>query len=114
MIFHQDIDFWRTAALAFAALGQTLFVLLYLLAFPWWESFLGRALFSKAFVLAFVMDFFIVGRLLGFGTNDMAYFVLYSLLGLAVWAQTVAFLRVRLAGRQNEVSRNDERAEVEQ
>lgn len=113
-MFHQDLDFWRTAALAFAAVGQTVFVIQYLLAFPWYKSFLGRALFSKAVVLAFVMDFFIVGRFFGFSRNDYAYATLYLMLGLAIWAQTIAFFRVRLAGRQNEVSRNDERAEVEQ
>ena len=106
-MFTHDLDFWRTVALAFAAAGQTVFVLLYLFGFPWWKTFLGRALFGKALVLASVMDFFIIGRWLGFGTNDAAYLTLYTLLGVAVWSQTGAFLRVRLAGRQDSVSGNE-------
>lgn len=98
-----DLDFWRTVALSTVALGQTLFVLLYM-TFPWYASFLGRALFGKALALLLIVDFAALSRWFEFGAKDAVFVGLYLVLGLAVWAQFVAFLRVRVAGIQDEQS----------
>lgn len=98
-----DIDFWRTAALFWVALGQTLFVAVYV-TFPWWKTFLGRALFYKAIMLAFLTDLFVVAKYFEFTGLDVLFVVVYALLGVGVWWQFIAFLRVRQTGRQNKVN----------
>lgn len=100
-----SIDFWRTAGIAMAAIGQTAFVLLYL-TFPWWEKFLGRALFFKAVTFALLVDIAVLGRVLDWDFEDVTFVVLYWITALGIWAQFVAFLRVRLQHRQDAVSRN--------
>lgn len=94
-----DLDFWRTATLAFVALGQVAFVMLYA-TFPWYKSFLGRALFFKGFTFLLLTGFAVLARLLDLGGEDKLFVVLYALLGLGVWAQTLAFLRTRLTGKR--------------
>lgn len=89
-----DIDTWRTIALGFAALGQTAFALLYM-TFPWWRTFLGRALFYKALMLSILLDVIWLGRTFDFGWNDKVFVPLYGLLALGVWAQFLAFLKVK-------------------
>lgn len=96
------IDFWRTAALLAAAIGQTAFVVLYAF-FPWWEKFLGRALFFKAFALGLLADVAIFGRLTDWRYEDETFVAMYALLALGIWVQFFAFLRVRLAHRQASV-----------
>ena len=102
-----DINFWRTVTISTAAVGQTLFIGLYV-TFPWWRSFLGRALFGKAVVLLVLVDFAALSRLFGFGGVDRIFVVLYGLLALGIWVQFFAFLRVRLQHRENAVSGNSE------
>lgn len=101
----RDLGFWNMAGVVLAATGQTLFVLLYL-TFPWWRNFLGRALFGKALVLAIVLDLVIVGRLFDWPHERLHFVILTWVLVIGIWAQTIAFFRVRLAGRQNVVSGN--------
>lgn len=100
-----DFAFFRTAALGAIALGQTLFVLLYL-TFPWWATFLGRALFGKAIALAVLIDLGILYRIHPFPYADGIFTVLYIVLAIGVWWQLFAFFRIRLAGRQDRVSGN--------
>src|SRR5688572_3775570 len=94
-----SVDFWRTVSLFGVALGQTLFVLLYW-TFPWYKTFLGRALFYKSLMLATIVDAFIVARILDVEL-DALFVVLYTMLGIGVWWQLIAFFRVRWAGKQN-------------
>lgn len=96
------IEFWRSAALYGLALGQTLFVILYF-TFPWYKTFLGKALFFKAFVFAFVLDLALYARLNPEFTNwDVIFTCMYALLGVGVWFQFFAFLRVRTEGKRKE------------
>jgi len=95
--FNLDADFWRTAMLAGVALGQTLFVILYS-TFPWYKTFLGRALYYKALTLALITDVFIASRIWDFGALDVVFVALYFLLGIGVWWQLFAFLRVKHHG----------------
>jgi hypothetical protein len=100
-----DIGFWRTAGIIAAAVGQTMFVLLYL-TFPWWRNFLGRALFGKALAFALLVDLAVVGRMIDWPKEDVYFVVLYWVLAAGIWAQFIAFLRVRLNNRQDVVSGN--------
>lgn len=100
-----NIDTWRTIALGIVAVGQTLFVALYL-TYPWWKSFLGRALFFKAVSLCILVDSYMLTRVFDFENYDVVFVWLYLLLGAGVWFQFAAFLRVRLQHRQNAVSGN--------
>lgn len=100
-----DLMFWRVFALGFVALGQTLFVLVYS-TFPWWKTFLGRALFYKAVMLAVIVDLFIVARVFDFVALDVVFVILYIFLGFGVWWQFFAFLRVRRAGKQGRSNPN--------
>lgn len=95
-----NLDFWRTAGLALAAVGQTAFVLLYL-TFPWWRQFLGRALFFKAAALALLTDVAIAGRIYDWPREEETFIVLYWVLALGIWAQFFAFLVIRLRHRQD-------------
>ena len=90
-------DFWRTVTLGFVAVGQTCFVVLYAF-FPWYNSFLGRALFFKAVTLEGMALFAFMSRLWDFGGEDHLFIILYALLGVGVWAQFVAFLRTKTVG----------------
>lgn len=92
-----SIEFWRTATITFAALGQTLFVLLYL-SFPWWRSFLGRALFFKAVAFGILLDVAVIGQSFDWPHEDATFVTLYGLLAFGVWVQFVAFIRTKRRG----------------
>lgn len=102
---HYGLDFWRTAGIVAAGLGQTLFVLLYL-TFPWWRNFLGRALFGKAVAFALLVDVAVAGRIWDWPGENTYFVVLYWVLTIGIWWQLIAFLRVRLAGNHDRVSGN--------
>lgn len=93
------IDSWRTLLLGAVAIGQTLFVSLYA-TFPWWRSFLGKALFFKALALGILVDMYMIYRLFPFPHADVVFVVLYAMLAAGVWFQFFAFLRVRLEHRE--------------
>lgn len=93
-----DLDFWRSIALGSVALGQTLFVALYL-TFPWWKTFLGRALFYKALILMILADFAFLARVFDFAGEDVLFVILYGLLATGVWFQFAAFLVVKRNAR---------------
>lgn len=103
--FWHTIEFWRTAGILFTAIGQTFFTLLYL-TFPWWANFLGRALFFKATAFMLLVDVAVAGRVWDWPYEDAMFVCLYWLVGLGVWYQASAFLRVRLQNRQDAVSGN--------
>jgi hypothetical protein len=90
----QSVEFWRTLAICVAAVGQTAFVLLYV-TFPWWDSFLGRALFFKSLALCALVDVAVVGRVYDWRYEDQTFVGLYSLMALGILAQLSAFIRVR-------------------
>lgn len=84
----------RGAALLVMAVGQTLFALLYL-TFPWWKTFLGRALFFKAMAFAVLLDLGLWARHTELPSEDRLFAGLYCLLAVGVWTQLAAFLSVR-------------------
>lgn len=101
-----DINTWRTIALILASLGQTAFVLLYFF-YPWWKTFLGRALFGKSIALVVIMDFAALSRIFKFGHDDIAFTILYALLAIGVWFQFVAFVHTLWTKGESGVSGNE-------
>lgn len=96
------IDFWRTTAIISAAIGQTLFILLYV-TFPWWRTFLGRALFYKALSFGVLLDVAVMGRMFDWKYEDATFVCLYFLLSTGIWVQFGAFIRVKATGRRIEM-----------
>lgn len=107
-----DLETWRTITLASAALGQSCFVLLYV-NFPWWRTFLGRALFYKALILGVFTDSIFLSRLFNWGANDTFFITLYGLLGIGIWWQVVAFLRVKRVSGDTIDHRSTERRDAD-
>lgn len=105
MMLTTSVEFWRTVWIAGAALGQTLFVVLYF-TFPWWANFLGRALFFKAFVFAVLVDVAVAGRIWDWPHEEATFVILYGAVAAGIWFQFFAFLIVRLDGRHDSVSGN--------
>lgn len=89
-----DLEWWRTATIVTAAVGQTLFLLLYA-TFPWYRTFLGRALFLNAFTLAILIDTATINHLWGWdwGYRDLRTVLVYGLTVSGIWAQLIAFVR---------------------
>lgn len=87
-----DIDTWRTAAIASAAVGQTLFVAFYC-TLTWWRTFLGKALFSKALVFAVLLDIAVVGRVTDWPHEQGTIVACYMLVSAGIWLQLAAFIR---------------------
>lgn len=96
-----SLDTLRSIALFTAAIGQTLFVLLYA-TFPWWDNFVGRALFLKALSLCALLDVLIIGRSVDWPHEDATFVALYFAMALGICWQCVAFLRVRLGSAEKQ------------
>lgn len=100
-----DINLLRTISLTVAAVAQTLFVALYL-TWKWWSTFLGRALFGKAVALLLIVDFAALSRWLDFGSQDLVFTIMYTVLATGIVAQLIAFLRVKIRNEREGVSGN--------
>lgn len=96
-----DIDNTRTLALGVMALGQTLFAAIYI-TFPWWRTFLGRALFYKAMAFALILDVFMLNRVWEIPHKDVVFVVLYFVLASGIWFQFFVFLHVMLTNKRSE------------
>lgn len=100
-----NLEWWYTATIAFAAVGQTLFVLLYL-RFPWYESVLGRALFTKALVFALLIDLAVVGHVWDWNHGQVWTVGMYGLAALSIWIQLTVFIWVVSQGSHETVGEN--------
>jgi hypothetical protein len=98
---------WIHAAITIAAVGQTLFVLLYLTAIrKWWRDVVAWSLFDKAVLLAVIFDLAVVA--IWWSVNPVVFVVLYWLIAIAIWQQfgtlvwqrTARYRRCRRAGRE--------------
>lgn len=85
---------WRTHAITAAAVGQTIFVLLYAL-WPWYKNFLGRSLFFKSLALMLLLDLGVTFRNIDWVYEDLVFTILYTTFAVGVWVQVIAFLRVK-------------------
>lgn len=99
-----DFETWRTITIVSAAVGQGLFVVLYL-TFPWWKGFLGRALFFKALALGLLANTVAVARVYALPNEDAIITSLYGLVSVGIWAQFFAFLSVRMQRRAPSLDR---------
>lgn len=88
-----DLYDYRLLPLLVAALGQAVFVLLYV-AFPWWKTFLGRALFFKAFAFASLLAVVSCGVAFDWAHEQTTFLVLYCALAVGIWYQVFAFIWV--------------------
>lgn len=91
-----SVDQWANVMLVLCALGQTLFVLLYL-TFPWWRSFLGRALFYGTATFALLIDTAVLSKMVDWPHKDLTRLGIFTLLAFGIWWQFFAFLRTRVA-----------------
>lgn len=86
-----------------AAIGQTLFCLVYTLL-PWWRSEVGRALYFKAITLGILTDT-VALEVFFFGEfPEIVTLMLYGAVAVAIWIQLIVLIRVRLKAKQDEVS----------
>lgn len=99
-----SIEDWRASILTFAAFGQVVFSSLYL-TFPWWRSFLGRALFFKAITLTVLMVGLAYSRWAGIDTNRSPFGIFFLLVGIGIWMQNAAFIRIMLTSNREDWER---------
>lgn len=85
-----NIEMWYATAAIIAGVGQTLFVLLYV-SFPWYETFLGRALFIKAMTLMFLLDAAMAGSIWDWEHEPVWIVTLLGFAAFGIWAQLMAF-----------------------
>lgn len=86
-----------------AAVGQTLFVLLYS-SLPWWKSEVGRALYLKAVTMVVFVDAVAVRVFFPEIVTQQVALYLYGAVAVAIWYQLIALIKVRLRAKKNEVS----------
>lgn len=102
-----NILWWYTAIAIAASVGQTLFVLLYM-TFPWYNTFLGKALFIKALTLALLLNMALAGAIWDWGSEDVWIVSLYGIASFGIWAQLVAF-SVQRFGNKDQDSTEEKR-----
>lgn len=88
-------DNWLAVILGLAACGQLTFVLFYL-TFPWWNSLLGRVLFTHAVIALFVLASAAAGLAWDWGFEYEVRFISYSALALLLWGQAYVFHHIRI------------------
>lgn len=81
-----------------ATVAQIAFVILYATG-PWWRHFVGRALFSKSFVLAVTLAVTLVNNYVIYRYQlEVGAFLMWAIALAIVW-QLVALIRQRLIDR---------------
>lgn len=90
---------WVHMAVTIAAVGQTLFIVLYGTAVrAWWPDSVGRALFAKGLVLALILDLGVVA--IWWSVDPVVFVVLYWLIAATIWQQLAALVAQRVARRR--------------
>jgi hypothetical protein len=102
-----DIELWKGVTVVSAAVGQTLFVLLYV-TFPWYRTFLGRALFIKAVTFAVMIDVAVAGMIWDWEHEHATLIVMYGCTAFGIWAQLTAF-SVQRFGNKDQDSTEEKR-----
>jgi hypothetical protein len=93
-------EFWYHVSLWTVAVPATIFPLLYTVWFKWWESTLGRALFSKSTALAVIVDLTLLGAVWHLFYPWLTIGLLY-VLAVAILYQQYAMLRVKMGERHD-------------
>ena len=86
-----DLEWWKVITIVSAGVGQSLFVMLYL-TFPWYRTFLGRALFIKAFLFALMIDVAVAGLVWDWEHEEATLVTMYGATAFGIWAQFTAFV----------------------
>jgi hypothetical protein len=81
-----------------AAVPQTAFVALYGFASPWWRSQTGRAIFTKAFSMALLLDMSLVNYWWGPIDADASNAII-ALVTVGCWLQFVALAAEKMRSR---------------
>jgi hypothetical protein len=87
----ETIIFWYTFALWCVAIPATIFPLLYTIWFRWWDSMLGRALFTKSVALAIVVDLSLGGVVWQWYYPRLSIGLLFALSAALVFQQYAMF-----------------------
>lgn len=104
------MDHWKATAFVLAAVGQNIFILLYM-TFPWYRTFLGRALFIKALTLGFLVNAAVASVIWEWPNHDYVMFTAYTVTALGIWAQLIAFIREKNTSGEKEYHRGTHLAE---
>lgn len=92
-----SLETWYAIIVVSSCLGQTLFVVLYA-TFPWYRTFLGRALFIKALTLMIMLDVVFARVVWEVPRSEVVVVTAFGLTALGIWAQFVAFAIHRFGG----------------
>lgn len=78
-----------------------LFPILYTAFFPWWQSPLGRALFTKALGLMLLIDISVLYQLFGdnYDLREQVRFIVFTLVLLGMSYQLVVIIKIKLQAR---------------
>jgi len=104
------MDQWKNTAFVIAAVGQNLFILLYM-TFPWYRTFLGRALFFNAITFGFLVNMAVASVAWDWPDQDQVMFTAYTVTALGIWAQLIAFIREKRTPKEKEYHRGTHLAE---
>lgn len=91
---------WTVRLVHLAAIGQTLFVLLWA-TLPWWRMWVGRALMVKSFALMLYLDWALVVYHWGpFEHQPTIAIWLFGLITVGIWSQVGAIFHEMWRGRR--------------
>lgn len=93
--FAADMFTWTIRLVHIAALGQTLFVILWA-TMPWYRHAVGRALMVKSFALMAYLDWAVL--VLHFGPlphHDTIALLLFGFITLGIWSQLLVIGGIR-------------------
>lgn len=82
---------------AVGAVGQTLFVLIYVWG-RWWAHYVGRTLFVKSFMLMLMMDVSTINIFFDYQYENQTKTTMITLVAVAIWLQLFAIIRQRREG----------------
>lgn len=88
-----------------AAPAQTAFAVFYSFTSPWWRTLIGRALFTKAWGLALLIDISLLYKWLGdeYALRDVVRLTVYALITVGAWLQLWAFVLEKRRRRERRV-----------
>jgi Na+/proline symporter len=96
-----------------AAIGATIFPVLYAFMVRWWETPMGKYMMYKGIVLAMALDFICVRVFLP-RTPVWVSFVLLTTIAVMVWWYLILFVLTYLKGRNEKAKREDRQQEMKE
>lgn len=93
------METWRYVVVVGAAIGQFLFIVLYMTA-PWWRTYVGVALFMKSLSLGILVVTLAVTIIRHDRLPEKVTLILYALVAISIWYQFFALVRRRFIDRK--------------